>query len=247
VRVALRTSDAVREVALEAGGAGLSLALETAAGRGTTRTAVFALAGALTTSLAGGSVQRSGDTLYTPTYWPAVSWAMAGRHALLLRQSTGVRKDAQDALELLAVRNVASEQCDVEGPSSDNSDAATHRIEWRIENAATPAEAELAAQAFNRPAIRLPVTSVGTGLPPEGRLLGFTGSGVISAVKPADRGSGVIVRAQLEPGPLSIEPGPILAGRTVTLTDAAERDLGPISGLRLRREAHGALPTLRFR
>ena len=251
-RVALRTGDAVREVAIEAGGAGVSLALETAARAATTRTASFALAGAgpLTTSLAGGFTQHAGDTLYAPTYWPAVSWAAAGGWAILLRQSTGVRRDAAGRVDLLAVRNVAAEQCDIEGPSTDNSDSGTHRIEWRVERAATPAQAEIAAQAWNRPARLIAVgigNGIGNGLPAEASLMRIEGPGVISALKPADRGDGVIVRALLMPGPVSVVPGPLLAGRAATLADSSERDLSALPSLSLRQETAGALQTIRLR
>src|SRR5262249_52895169 len=90
VRVAFHSSTAVREASLSAGSLGLSLALTTGASQATTRTAAFTLASSgssVDTSSPGGYVTRQGDKVYTPAFWPAVSWARAGGFAILLRQS----------------------------------------------------------------------------------------------------------------------------------------------------------------
>jgi len=249
VRLALRSGDFVREVRLAAADAGLEAAVETAAPLGATRTVTFAPAGEgpLATSLAGGFVERDGDKLYTPTYWPAVSWAQSGGLLLLLRQSTGVRRGGDGALEVLAARNVLAEQCDFEGPSTENADADVHRIEWKLAAAAAPADAERAAQAWNRPARVFAVTTIGDGtLPSEAALLRIDGAAVVSALKPAERGEGVIVRAQLMPGPAQIRFSPLLPGQ-IELVDAMERDLRPLPSLSLRREDVGVLPSVRLR
>lgn len=247
-RVALRSGDVVREVSLQAQSAALDVAVETAALPATTRTVSFALAGAgpFLTSLAGGFAERKGDTLYQPTFWPAVAWTLSGGWAILQRQSTGARRDASGTVELLAVRDARSEQCDVEGPTDANSDTAVHRLEWRIARADSASAAERAAQAFDRPVRVFDVTGVsGAGLPAEASLASIAGDALISAIKPADRGAGVIVRALLLPGPGVVQLSPLL-GAPSMLTDTSERDLRSFGGVRLRREDVGALPTLRL-
>jgi hypothetical protein len=257
VRVAYRSATALREARLDAGSAGLALALTTSAAPATTRTAAFALAAAdadrLTTAQPGGFVERPLERVYTPTFWPAVDWLTVGGTAVLLRQSTGARMSSPGQLELMAVRNAQSEQCDVEGGMGTDGDA--HRIEWRLERAATPADAARAALAFNRP-LELLAAAPSAGATPDlpaqsAALATLDGAGVLSAIKPADRGDGVIVRVLLLPGPATLHLSPPLVGRALTQVDAAERDLMPLGtaaeSLALDRDHFGAIVTLRLR
>ena len=229
VRVAFVSATATREVALAAGSPGLDLAITTSAAESTTRAVAFSLAvdanAQLTTSVPGGAVVRSAPKLFTPTYWAAVSWAQVGNWAVLLRQSTGVRMDTAGALELLAVRDARQEQCEIEGGTG--TDTESHRIEWRIEAAATAAAAERAAQAFDRP-----ITMVAVGAQPTGdtlaaaaQLLAVQGDGVVSALKPADRGAGAILRTLLLPGPVTVQLSSPLSAQGVGSVDLIERDL----------------------
>ncbi len=229
-RVAFRSATATREAWLDAGDDALSLALTTAAAQGETRTATFRLAAAdgapLRTSLAGGFAERAVEKVYAPTFWPAVEWASRGGAAVLLRQSTGVRFGDGGALELMAVRDARNEQCDVEGGTG--TDAAPHRIEWRLAAAGTPADAARAAQAWNRPPETPPLDGAAAAhpdLPAEGTLLSVEGDAIVSALKPAERGGGVILRALLLPGPATVHLAPSLVGRKLTRVDASERDL----------------------
>jgi hypothetical protein len=256
-RVAFHGATATREVWLDAGAAGLGLALTTGAAEGTSRTATFTFAtdagaGApLRTSLAGGWAERSVERVYAPTFWPAVEWASVGSWAVLLRQSTGVRFDGAGGMELMAVRDARMEQCDVLGGTGSDTTAPT--IEWEIVRAGAPAEAARAAQRFNRP---LAVASLGPatgGADPGavGSLVTVEGDGLVTALKSAERGEGVIVRALLLPGPLTLRLGASLRDRAVVRCDAAERDLAPLEptdgALVLDRAAHGAVVTLRVR
>jgi Glycosyl hydrolases family 38 N-terminal domain/Alpha mannosidase middle domain len=259
--VAFQTADATREAWLDAGSGGLELALTAAASvdanvLGRTRTVSFAFAAAadapLRTSLPGGYSDRVPEKVYTPTFWPAVAWLSTGNWAVLLRQSSGVRLAAGGAVELMAVRNTPSgEQCDVLGGTG--SDPNPHRFEWRIEAAPTPAAAETAAQLFNRPIIALLAGSTAAAtqdLPIEQSLAQVSGDGILSALKPAERGGGVIVRALLEPGPVSITLAPLYKGQLVH-TDSSERDLnviGPFANpIALDRDSFGAIATVRLR
>ncbi len=145
---------------------------------------------------------------------------------MLLRQSTGVRLSTPGALELMVARDARSEQCDVMGGTG--SDTASHRIEWRLSPASTPADAEIATQAFARPLDALLVgnaRSPGAALPSISSLASVSGQAVISAIKPAERGGGVIVRALLLPGPGQLQLGSSLAFAKIEQVDLVERDV----------------------
>ena len=228
-RVVFHSATADREVSLGSGSTGLAFAIATGAAEETTRTVSFDFAvpsgASLTTSEPAGWAERPLELLYTPTFWSAVAWAQVGGVAILLRQSTGVRMSQAGQLELMAVRDARQEQCDVEGGTG--SDTGTHRIEWLIVPASSPLAAEQAAQAFNRPLDLevVPRTQASIlDLPAQRSLLGVSGEGVISAFKPADRGGGVILRALLTPGPVTITLPAALVGTKITQVDVAERD-----------------------
>jgi hypothetical protein len=257
VHLAFRGLDAVHEARLDAGSGGLTLAVTSAAAPDTTRTVSFSFAVApgapLRTSIPGGFADRPPEKLFTPTFWPAVGWVTSGEWAILLRQATGARLGPSGEVELLTVRNVPrGEQCDFEGGVG--TDPGAHRIEWRIERAASPAAAERAAQAYNRP---LELFSPGTAAAPapdlavEQSLAEADGDGAVTAIKPAERGEGVILRALLLPGPLQVRLSPPLAGRTAILTDAVERDLTNLgmatNPLSLDRGRTGSIATVRLR
>jgi hypothetical protein len=254
VRVRFTSATAVREARLDAGVPGLDLALITSAHARQTRTVSFAFApsGVFRTSIAGGYVDRPAERVYSPTFWAAVDWVTAGEWAVLLRQSTGVSMATPGTLELLAVRDSESDECGFEGVMG--SDVGAHRIEWRIEGAPTPMDAMRAGQAFGRPiqgvnidlGTRAPIT-----LDAEGQIASVSGDGVLTALKPALRGGGVIVRGFLSPGPLQVKLAPFFGDRTIVRADAAERDLETIGPMRgavvLDKERFGAIATARLR
>jgi len=228
-RVVFHGPTADREVALASGATGLSFAITTGAAQATTRTVAFGFSvpdtAVLTTSEPAGWAERAPEFVYSPTFWSAVGWAQVGGVAVLLRQSTGVRMSEPGQVELMAVRDAREEQCDVEGGTG--SDTGTHRIEWQLVAASTPFEADQLAQAWNRPlgAQVVPLAQSATlDLPREQGLLEVSGEGTVSALKPADRGSGVILRALLTPGPLTITLPASMVGAHVTQVDVAERD-----------------------
>ncbi len=253
--VAFVTPTATREARLDAGDRGLRLAVTMAADPATTRTVSFDFASGagaeLRTSQPGGFVTRTPQAIWTPTFWPAVAWVSDGPWAVLLRQSTGAHFDGNGLVELLAARNAQQEQCDFLGGVG--SDPAAHRFEWYVTSAVSPADAARQAQAFDRPLIwdlGTPASTPAAPLPSETSLAGSQGDGIVSAVKPADRGEGTILRALLLPGPLTVDLGAQLQGRTMMRTDAVERDLAPAgtSGptLVLSPATYGAIATVRF-
>jgi hypothetical protein len=252
VHVAFVGADETREVTLDAGAAALDFALVTGAAQGTTRTASISLAvppgAALSTSVPAGWTQRSPERIYTPTFWAAVGWAQVGSWAVLLRQSTGVRMDTPGNLELMAARDARQEQCDIEGGTG--TDTATHRIEWRIVPAADAISAELAAQVFDRPLelVSVPLAPSAGTLAPSGSVISISGGGIVSTVKPADRGQGVIVRVQLVTSGATLALPPTLPHGTITMTDLVERDLGvlPTSDTIDLDAGNGSLRTLRL-
>ena len=232
-RVAFVGPAATIEASLAAGAGGLDIAVTTAAAKGTTRTVSFALAGGndavLTTSSPAGWQVRPSQHVFDPTFFPAVEWAQVGGWAILLRQSTGVRMSGSGTVELMAARDARSEQCDVMGGTG--SDTSAHRIEWRIVPAATIADAERAAQAFGRPVDLLLVglaQATSTDLPAQLSLASVDGEAVVSAIKPADRGDGVVIRTLLMPGPGQLHLSPGLASRQASVVDLAERDTQPL-------------------
>ncbi|MFT3835379.1 MAG: hypothetical protein QM723_00075 [Myxococcaceae bacterium] len=252
-RIAFAGGDSTREAWLDTGGYGLNLAFTSAAGAGITRDVNFALSadgGTHLVSLAGGYHDPGADRVYTPTWWPAVEWVSSGPWALLLRQSTGVRFDPAGGLEVMAVRDAGVERCDVLGGVGTDPDV--HRIEWELVRADTPTVAMQHAQAFNRPVVGVQVDAP-THLTGnfDGQVLSLEGDGVVSAIKPADRGAGVVVRVLLTPGPVTLHLGTAFKGRQVVHVDSAERDLeelGPVSAsIVLDREHYGPIASIRIR
>jgi hypothetical protein len=252
-RILFVAADSTREAWLDTGGYGLNLAYTGSAGGEITRDVAFSLAadgGTNFVSQAGGYHAPGPDRVYTPTWWPAVEWASSGPWALLLRQSTGVRFEAGGGLEVMAVRDAGVEWCDVLGGTGTDPDV--HRIEWQLVRADSPVEAMQHAQAFNRPVfgvqVDAPTHPTGNA---DGTVIALEGDGVVTAIKPADRGAGVVVRVLLMPGPVTLHPGPSFRGTEVVHVDAAERDiesLGPVSAsIVLDREHYGPIATLRFR
>jgi hypothetical protein len=256
VRVAFVAPTYTLEASLGAGASGLDVAVTTAAAQATTRTVSLAFtAGAgepMTTSSPAGWQSRPEQHVFAPTFFPAVAWAQIDGWAVLLRQSTGVRMTTAGQMELMAARDARSEQCDVMGGTGSDPDA--HRIEWRIARAASVADAERAAQAYDRP-IDLELGSTQqastTDLPTQASLASVDGEAVISAIKPADRGAGVILRVLLMPGPAEIHLASSLAGRQVSVVDLAERDLPtpvtPGDTVALDPAVYGAIANLRLR
>ncbi|HEX7604747.1 MAG TPA: hypothetical protein VF316_24180, partial [Polyangiaceae bacterium] len=255
-RVRFVSASATREASLGAGATGLTLAITTGAAEATTRTVGFSFAvppdSRLRTSLAAGYVERPLEAIYTPTFWPAVEWASIGTWAVLLRQSTGVRMSSTGEVELMAARDARGEKCDVLGGIG--SDPGTHRIEWRIERAATPTDAARAAQAFNRPLVLQAITDARGSeaeLPGEQRLLSFEGDGIVSAIKPASRGDGVIVRALLSGSAVTLHFDGALHPSSGATVDLAERARGPLApfgtSLALDRDGSGSLVSVRLR
>jgi hypothetical protein len=233
-RVAFIAPSGTIEASLGAGQPGLDVAVTTGAAESTTRTVsilVDAPSGAaMTTSSPAGWQVRPAQHVFGPTFFPAVSWIQVGGWAVLLRQSTGVRMSTPGQLELMVARDARSEQCDVLGGTG--TDTSTHRIEWRIQPAAQIADAARAAQAFDRPVDLMVVgtaQAVTTDLPPVQSLVTIGEGAIVSAVKPAERGPGVVVRALLTTGPATLKLLGPLAGKEVQRVDLAERS-GPSLG-----------------
>jgi hypothetical protein len=244
------------EASLGAGANALDVAVTTGAAQATTRTVSVAFAASpgatMTTSSPAGWQSRPEQHVFDPTFFPAVAWAQTGGWAVLLRQSTGVRMSTPGQMELMAARDARSEQCDVMGGTG--SDPDPHRIEWRIARAASVADAERAAQAYDRPLDLEPGSieqASTTDLAPQASLASIDGEAVISAVKPADRGVGVILRVLLMPGPAQVHLASSLAGRQVSVVDLAERDLptpvGTGNTIPLDAAVYGAIASLRLR
>jgi len=232
---------------------GPTFELKTSAERGTSRCVTFSLADTaapLVTGQAAGLVQRPLVKVYPRTWWPAVDWLKVGQAAFVLRQSTGVHMGQGGQLELMVARNPADEPCDAEGAKG--SDDGEHTVTWRVVPVATDADAAVAAQAFNRPILQRNGGAwvAKHDLSAVGSLARLEGPGVLTAWKPAERGAGIIVRALLLPGPCKLLLGKQFLGRTVTVVDAAERDIRTLgnatAAITLNRGQLGAIATLRI-
>ncbi len=254
-RVAFVGKDETREVWLDADSDALSLALTSGAAAGTMRSLAFAFTvdtpETFATSLPGGYAVRPVQHVFTPTYWPAVEWATAGSAALLLRQSTGVTFRDDGRVELMAMRNAHQEQCDQEGENG--TDDAVQRVELRLARATSPASASVEAQRFNRPvsAIAVGPQATAADLASDTPLVTVDGPGLITAVKPADRGGGTIIRALLMPGPVTLHLSPSLIGKSVERCDTSERDLASLgkagAALTLDAKTFGSIATVRLK
>jgi hypothetical protein len=180
---------------------GLNIRLFTGAAEGNTRTALLNLKvtkdAKLVTASPAGWQERTAVKLFDPTFWPAVDWIQVGDWAILLRQSTGVRMGQPGEIELMAARNVKREKCDVMG--GEGTDPGVHELEWRIVPAQSPDEARFVAQTFNKPLAAVVVKSLGTGAGPlAGQLMPSDIGSHVSAMKPATRGAGVILRTDAD-------------------------------------------------
>ena len=95
VHISFQSPTETREAWLGAGQSGLSLAITTGADVPVTRTVSFALSSGsapLVTSSPAGSLVRPPEQVYSPTYYPAVSWvcSVTGRPTLFLSSLTKV-------------------------------------------------------------------------------------------------------------------------------------------------------------
>jgi hypothetical protein len=255
VRLAIVSASTTRELFLGAGATGLDLAVTTSAAQQTTRTIVFALtvdpSAKLRTSSPAGFVERAPEHVFSPTFYPAVDWIEVGGVAILLRQSTGVRMSTPGAVELMVARDARVEKCEALGGSG--SDPDVHRIEWRIERVTSVADAAREAQAFDRP-LDLEIVpldqAASPDLPVARSLVSIDGDALLTALKPADRGSGVIARVVEMPGPATIHLDPSLGLTKATWVDLVERDLRPLGpvtdALVVDGKSAGAIATLRL-
>jgi len=255
-RVQFVSASSTREIALMANASALDVSVVTGAAEYTTRTIGFSFASVgsapLRTSSPAGFIERPLQRVYTPTFWPAVEWTEVGGDVILLQQSTGVMMSTAGQEELMVARWAPSEQCDVEGGTGD--DPGQHHIAWRIERAPSDAQAEIDAQSFNRPITldTVPLDQLTTlDLPVEQSILGVSGDGIVSTIKPADRGSGAILRVLPMNGPVHVTFSTLLAPSQATLVDLAERDqksLGAISNAAMDfdRATYGAIASVRL-
>jgi hypothetical protein len=94
----------------------------------------------------------------------------------------------------------------------------------------------------------VPLAPSGGALATSGSVISISGGGIVSTVKPADRGQGVIVRVQLVTSAATLALPPTLPHSTITMTDLAERDLGalPTSATIGLDPGSGSLRTLRI-
>ena len=220
------------EVLAEAGADRLRVRLTGAAARDRTiaiRVRPRAPTAELTMGVAGGVVARPLAHHYTPSWWPAVTWASRGALAVHLTQSTGVRGTSDGALEWVVLRNAPAEQpCDDVGPRGFEDGEVTVEVGLGGRDPVLAGAAEVAASmALTRPLRAIPVTRQRGDLPPTGRLIEVEGDAVIAtALKPATRGAGWVLhllRLGSAASPVTIRRG-LLSWTAVSRPDLLERD-----------------------
>jgi hypothetical protein len=177
---------------------------------------------------AGGSVERPSASLYTPSFWPVVraldlTRADGSGIALLPTFSTGVQWAADGTLTILVSRNAPVERCDILGQDGTEVVHDPLAMSLRPHGAAIDPLAEAMA-LLQAPAVQLSGTG-GTHTPPIA-LLGLGGHGwVLSALKHAERGAGVVLRVERTDPTAMLTWAPALIAPTAsTRTDLLERD-----------------------
>jgi hypothetical protein len=197
--------------------------------RGTTtvlRIAVAEPGESVRMGVAGGSVGRPLSRGFDPTFWPAVRYAAHGRAVLSLGFSTGVHATASGALEWIAFRNANDEKpCTSLGAEGTDDSVTTEVVELGIAG-----EDEIARSiALSRPLIRVLQPAHGGDLASTGRLITIEGA-VATAIKPAERGDGLIVHLL---GKGTLTPG-ALPWTSSSPVDWLERDAEAGTAVRLR-------------
>jgi hypothetical protein len=185
--------------------------------------------GVLAMGVAGGAVERPLTHLYTPAFWPAVTWFARGPLAVHLSHATGVYGAADGAVEWSVFRNADTEKpCDDVGPGGTDDEDTTLEFTLGYRDPVSSGADELRASLSLSRSMQTVVADRHNGsLNESGHLIRIDGNDVVAtAVKPATRGSGLIVhllRLGNGPSQATIEPG-ALAWDTITRPDLLERD-----------------------
>ena len=223
---------AIVELVAAAGAESLTVRVTGSAGRDRTitlRARPEATDDRLTMGVAGGVATRSLSHHYTPSLWPAVTWASRGRLAVHLTQSTGVHGSATGALEWVVFRNATSERpCDDVGPSGTEDGTSTVEVSLGRRDDAGAGATELAASmAMTRPLRAVANDRHPGDLRAQDRLVVIeAASAIATALKPASRGTGLILhleRLGAASSAVTLRPG-VLRWNTVTRPDLLERD-----------------------
>jgi hypothetical protein len=181
---------------------------------------------------AGGSIERPSASLYTPSFWPVVraldlAGASGSGIALLPAFSTGVQWAADGTMTILVSRNAPVERCDILGQDGTENVHAPLAMSLRPHAGAIDPLAEAMA-LLEAPAVQ--IASGGTHTAPLS-LLGLGGTGwVLSALKHAERGTGMTVRVErTDPSAMLTWTPALIAPTTTTRTDLLERDVAAVS------------------
>ena len=166
----------------------------------------------------GGVADRALEKRFDPTYWPAVTWVAQGSTVVHLWAATGVHGSDDGALEWMVLRNANSEiPCDMLGGIGHDDDV--HTLNFSIGalgDSLDPARETGRSIAMTRPMIAVPTDRHAGQLPDTGRLLTVEGDGVVpTAIKPADRGDGIVVhllRPTAEEAEVTIRHGLLWSG-----------------------------------
>jgi hypothetical protein len=228
----LGTQPLVLELSAEAGADRLRVTATGATPRGsTTLLRVVAAQPTATVRIgaAAGVTELPLSRLFDPTFWPAVRFAAHGNTVLTLSASTGVHAAADGALEWMVFRNANDEKpCTSLG--ADGTDDTTTVVTFELGAASGALDTALETArsiALSRPMLAIAEPAHGGALPATGRLLQLDGTGgLITAVKRADRGTGVVVhvlRPEAGARDVTLSPG-TLTWSSASRPDLLERD-----------------------
>ncbi len=220
------------DVSLVAGTARLEVEVSATAALGETITLgmqTSSLAGRAFFTHAAGTIERPAASLYAPSFWPVVR-ALDLREtdgsgfAVLPRFSTGAAWAADGSVTVLVSRDAMSERCDVLG------EGGTESVHGPLSLSLLPHAAPIDALAEAMALLVAPaaqITGAGTASLPAS-LIHLGGSGwTLSALKHAERGSGVILRVERTSADAILSWSPaLLAPTSTSRTDLLERDGG---------------------
>lgn len=174
----------------------------------------------------GGTIERPAMSLFAPSFWPVVRALDLARDdgsgfALLPRFSTGAAWSSDGSLSVLVARNAPAEHCDILG--EDGTEIVHAALALALEPHASAIDPLAEAMAL----LDAPAAQIGMGtqaLPIS--LVDLGGSGwVLSALKHAERGPGVVLRVERTTSTGTLTWAPSLLGVTSAMrTDLLERD-----------------------
>lgn len=207
--------------------------------------------GELTMDQPGGVVTRPAQRHFDPTFWPVSSWVADGDVALAVEMTRAVAAGADGTFEVIVARNAVKERawgvlpipaCPARGSDPDVTTATVAL--WRPADTAVDALADATTALLADPLRARFDAAVARVVEVRRSGVGSTAGVDVIALKPADRGAGVVVRCvdRSYAGPTDLVLRTTAPLAAAALCDVRERDL---SELDVRADGDGSVVTLR--